>query len=140
MITPEKQVLNELTTADSVFLPVGFIDLEATLDGGQAFRWWRQQDGAYRGVVGRRVVPIIEADGGLLIIPREGPGPRRLQSEVGRRPLPWTGASRLFGAAALKTGPLGVPFQLYLLQYIKHPQNQAERRCCVRNAWVSDRA
>ncbi len=72
MITPEKQVLNELTTADSVFLPVGFIDLEATLDGGQAFRWWRQQDGAYRGVVGRRVVTIIEADGGLLIRPADG--------------------------------------------------------------------
>ena len=72
MITPEKQVLNELTTADSVFLPVGFVDVEATLDGGQAFRWWRQQDAAYRGVVGRRVVTIIEADGGLLIRPADG--------------------------------------------------------------------
>ena len=72
MITPENQVLNARTTADSVFLPVGFIDLEATLDGGQAFRWWRQQDGAYRGVVGRRVVTIIEADGGLLIRPADG--------------------------------------------------------------------
>lgn len=35
------------------------VDLEATLDGGQAFRWWREGD-AYRGVVGRRVYRLSE--------------------------------------------------------------------------------
>ncbi len=67
MITPEKQTLSEFVSVNSVFLPVGFIDLEATFDGGQAFRWWRQHDGTYRGVVGRRVVIVSEADDGLLI-------------------------------------------------------------------------
>ena len=58
--------------ASSVFLAVGFVDLEATLDGGQAFRWWPQQNGDYRGVVGRRVVTITAADDGLLISPADG--------------------------------------------------------------------
>jgi N-glycosylase/DNA lyase len=33
------------------------IDLEATLDGGQAFRWWREGE-SYRGVVGRRAYRV----------------------------------------------------------------------------------
>ncbi len=42
------------------------VDLEATLDGGQAFRWW--QDGAgWRGVIGKRVVRLTEAAGGILL-------------------------------------------------------------------------
>jgi N-glycosylase/DNA lyase len=59
---------NSTITANSVFLPVGYVDIEATLDGGQAFRWWPANDG-YRGVVGRRVVTVSEADGGLLVTP-----------------------------------------------------------------------
>lgn len=75
MRNPENRLSTDTTPAkpvDSVFLSVGFIDLEATLDGGQAFRWWPQQDGAYRGVVGRRVVTVAEADGGLIIVPADG--------------------------------------------------------------------
>ena len=42
------------------------VDLEATLDGGQAFRWW--PDGAgWRGVIGRRAVRLTEAESGILI-------------------------------------------------------------------------
>ncbi|MEE8362731.1 MAG: DNA glycosylase [Dehalococcoidia bacterium] len=44
-------------------LPAGEIDLAATLDGGQAFRWRREGDG-YRGVIGRSVLHIsMEAAG-----------------------------------------------------------------------------
>ncbi len=72
MIIPENQTATDVTTVEQVFLPVGFVDLEATLDGGQAFRWWPQNDGAYRGVIGRRVVTIAEADGGLVVRPADG--------------------------------------------------------------------
>ena len=71
----EDRVATEVSTAvavDAVFLPVGFVDVEATLDGGQAFRWWPVEDGVYRGVVGRRVVTITDADGGLLVSPADG--------------------------------------------------------------------
>jgi len=54
---------NSTTTVKSVFLPVGYVDIEATLDGGQAFRWWPEETGGYRGVVGRRVVNVDEIDG-----------------------------------------------------------------------------
>jgi N-glycosylase/DNA lyase len=70
---------NSTVTANSVFLPVGYVDIEATLDGGQAFRWWPETDTpdngvarAYRGVVGRRAVRVAEADGGLLVTPVDG--------------------------------------------------------------------
>ncbi|MBN4059289.1 hypothetical protein JYT32_00035 [Dehalococcoides mccartyi] len=75
MTIPENQVATDIATvelAESVFLPVGFVDVAATLDGGQAFRWWPEQDGAYRGVVGRRVVSVREVDGGLMIRPVDG--------------------------------------------------------------------
>jgi N-glycosylase/DNA lyase len=49
-----------------VVLPTGPIDLAATLDGGQAFRWWAEGDG-HRGVIGDRVVRISPARGGVLI-------------------------------------------------------------------------
>ena len=67
-------------TANSIFLDVGYVDIEATLDGGQAFRWWPTnadsgEDSGYRGVVGRRVVNVTEADGGLLVTPVDGKGP-----------------------------------------------------------------
>jgi N-glycosylase/DNA lyase len=60
---------NSTITANSVFLPVGYVDIQATLDGGQAFRWYPQEDGGYRGVVARRVVNVSEADGGLMVTP-----------------------------------------------------------------------
>lgn len=63
---------NSTITANSVFLPVGYVDIQATLDGGQAFRWYPQEDGGYRGVVERRVVNVSEADGGLMVTPVDG--------------------------------------------------------------------
>jgi len=69
---------NKTTTGNPVFLPVGYVDIKATLDGGQAFRWWPQGNGdnghsnGYRGVVGRRVVVVSEADDGLLVTPVDG--------------------------------------------------------------------
>jgi N-glycosylase/DNA lyase len=72
---PQNRVATEIATVqsiESVFLPVGFVDVEATLNGGQAFRWWAGDDGAYRGVVGRRVVAVAEADGGLVVSPADG--------------------------------------------------------------------
>ena len=63
---------NSTITANSVFLPVGYVDIQATLDGGQAFRWYPQEDGGYRGVVARRVVNVSEADGGLMVTPVDG--------------------------------------------------------------------
>ncbi|MDA1279253.1 MAG: DNA glycosylase [Chloroflexi bacterium] len=65
---------NNRADEESIFLPVGFVDVSATLDGGQAFRWWLEPDGTgdYRGVVGRRVVRIGESDGGLVVTPVDG--------------------------------------------------------------------
>jgi len=70
---------NGTVTANSLFLPVGYVDIEATLDGGQAFRWWPESDSknsgyarTYRGIVGRRAVRVSEADGGLLVTPVDG--------------------------------------------------------------------
>jgi N-glycosylase/DNA lyase len=60
------------TTAQSIFLSTGYIDVEATLDGGQAFRWWLEDSGGYRGVVGRRVVNVSEDDGGVVVTPLDG--------------------------------------------------------------------
>ena len=66
----------------SVFLPVGYVDIEATLDGGQAFRWWPEETGGYRGVVGRRVVNVDEIDGGVTITPVDGKGIDGLQHSM----------------------------------------------------------
>lgn len=63
---------NRTTTANSVFLPIGYVDIEATLDGGQAFRWWAEEAGGYRGTVGRRVVNVSETDGGVVVTPVDG--------------------------------------------------------------------
>jgi len=52
--------------ANSVVLPAPPVDLEATLDGGQAFRWW-PEGGRWRGVLGDRVLRLSEADGGVLV-------------------------------------------------------------------------
>ncbi len=45
----------------------GPLDLEATLDGGQAFRWWRETDGWWRGVIGRSVVRIRKTTNGVAV-------------------------------------------------------------------------
>jgi len=57
-------------TTQSTFLPTPCIDLGATLDGGQSFRWWAEC-GGYRGVVGRRVLRLSAAPGGVCM---EAPG------------------------------------------------------------------
>ncbi|MDP6667721.1 MAG: 8-oxoguanine DNA glycosylase, N-terminal domain-containing protein, partial [Dehalococcoidia bacterium] len=69
--------MTDTVLSEPVFLPIGYVDLQATLDGGQAFRWWPGQNPdssqpTYRGVVGRRVVEITEADDGLLARPTDG--------------------------------------------------------------------
>ncbi len=61
-------------TANSVFLSVGYVDVAATFDGGQAFRWWPEETGGYRGVVGRRLLNVSEADGGVLVTPLDDKG------------------------------------------------------------------
>ncbi len=59
------------------------VDLQATLDGGQAFRWW--PDGAgWRGVIGRRAVRLTEAEGGILIEAVDGRPLEDLPNTVSR--------------------------------------------------------
>ena len=53
------------------FLPCPCIDLTATLDGGQAFRWWAEDDG-YRGVIGGRVLRLSPAKGGAEVRALDG--------------------------------------------------------------------
>lgn len=65
---------NKASTTNSLFINVGYVDVEATLDGGQAFRWWREDNGGYRGVVGRRVVNVSEIDGGVAVTPLDEKG------------------------------------------------------------------
>ena len=60
-------------TEQSVFIPLGFVDISATLDGGQAFRWHLENSG-YRGVIGRRVVHISEVSGGVEVTVMDGRG------------------------------------------------------------------
>ena len=44
----------------------GPVDLAATLQGGQAFRWTQAEDGAFAGVVGRKAVRFAPLPGGAL--------------------------------------------------------------------------
>lgn len=54
------------TPDQRMFFPVSEFDLSGTIDGGQAFRWHPVDDGdGYRGVVGRSVLEVTPADGGL---------------------------------------------------------------------------
>ncbi len=70
------------TTTRPLFLPVGYIDVEATFDGGQAFRWWQEESGGYRGVIGRRVVNVRETHDGLIITPLDRNGIDGLEHTV----------------------------------------------------------
>lgn len=51
---------------NATFVPAPLIDLQATLDGGQAFRWWAD-DGGYRGVFKRRILRLSRHEGGILL-------------------------------------------------------------------------
>ena len=53
----------------SLRLDVEPFDLQQTLDGGQAFRWYGAGDGVFRGVLGSRVV-TIERDGTTVSVDR----------------------------------------------------------------------
>ena len=59
---------NESETV-SLRLDVEPFDLQQTLDGGQAFRWYGAGDGVFRGVLGSRVV-TIERDGTTVSVDR----------------------------------------------------------------------
>jgi len=73
---------NNTTTVNSVFLPLGYVDVGATLDGGQSFRWWQEDTGGYRGVVGRRVVNVSEVGGGVVVTPRDDNGVKGLEHSM----------------------------------------------------------
>ncbi len=76
--------------ADTVVLPGSSgIDLESTVDGGQAFRWYPEGDenGLYRGVVDDRVYLLSSGDSGITVEalngPLDGADIERLQSYLG---------------------------------------------------------
>jgi len=54
----------EKKSATEIFLLARDYDLAATLDSGQAFRW-REQGGAWTGIVGNRLVRLRQADEGI---------------------------------------------------------------------------
>lgn len=54
----------EKQSATEIFLPAKNYDLGATLDSGQVFRW-REQDGAWFGVIGSHQVRLEQAAGGI---------------------------------------------------------------------------
>ena len=67
--------MTEHISTEGTFLPVTEIDLAGTIDGGQSFRWHAiEGDGGspdfvgYRGVVGRSVLEVRRAGGGVFVI------------------------------------------------------------------------
>jgi N-glycosylase/DNA lyase len=73
----------ELTSpAESVFIPNGYVDLVATLDGGQVFRWWPEDIGGFRGVIGRRAMLLSESNNGLSVTPVDRKGLNGLRRSV----------------------------------------------------------
>ncbi len=58
-------------TASRAFLAAPCIDLDATLDGGQAFGWWAER-GGYRGVVGGRLLRLSKGEGGVEVEALDG--------------------------------------------------------------------
>ncbi|MEX0760840.1 MAG: DNA glycosylase [Dehalococcoidia bacterium] len=71
----------EVSTVDAVFVPAADIDVSATLDGGQAFRWWPEHDGL-RGVIGERVLHIRRCESGVLARPMDGRPPEGIAAQV----------------------------------------------------------
>ena len=55
-----------------VLVEGGYIDLRSTLDGGQAFRWWLQPDGSWRGVLNKTVFRLTETQNGAVAEPVAG--------------------------------------------------------------------
>ena len=51
----------------SMPLQIGALDVAETLDGGQAFRWYRGEDGSYSGVIGNVVIRVFCRDGDVWI-------------------------------------------------------------------------
>lgn len=84
MTISENQSPVQLSTAtvNSVFVPTGFVDVAATLDGGQAFRWWPEKNGGYRGVVGRRTVVVTGNVDGVTVTPVDGGGTSGLAHSI----------------------------------------------------------
>ena len=71
----------------SFTLETDALDVEATLDGGQAFRWWRvggPKSGlaSYDGVIGRSAVRISQVDGGARVDVRSGEVPEAFPDVV----------------------------------------------------------
>ena len=58
-------------TASRAFQAEPCIDLDATLDGGQAFGWWAER-GGYRGVVGGRLLRLSRGEGGVEVEALDG--------------------------------------------------------------------
>ena len=52
-------------------LPAPLLDLAATVDGGQSFRWW-PEDGGYRGVLDDRLLRLSKSGAALAIEPLDG--------------------------------------------------------------------
>ena len=51
------------STSEQTALGIGEVDLDQTLDGGQAFMWRKQASGRYRGVLQAKVVDFIDCGG-----------------------------------------------------------------------------
>ncbi|MDA0677139.1 MAG: DNA glycosylase [Chloroflexi bacterium] len=80
-------------SANSMGVPVSFmletdaLDVEATLDGGQSFRWWRVGGlksglASYDGIIGRTAVRITEVAGGVSVEARSGEVPEAFPEVV----------------------------------------------------------
>ncbi|MDP3767019.1 MAG: DNA glycosylase, partial [Dehalococcoidia bacterium] len=65
-LRPVRELLVAPAAPYAAFIPGPPVDLESTLDGGQAFRWWADGEG-WRGVIGRRALRLSERDAGVLV-------------------------------------------------------------------------
>jgi N-glycosylase/DNA lyase len=66
VVTGSGTAQNAVSGIRQFTVPIGALDLESTLDGGQAFRWWRAdgvQGVAYDGVIGSTAVRVSEVPG-----------------------------------------------------------------------------
>ncbi len=86
MTLADRNIITGAPADGSFTLATGGLDLESTLDGGQAFRWWRasgdNEPAAYQGVIGTTAVTLTELhqpveqqaqQGDVLIEVREAP-------------------------------------------------------------------